>query len=110
MILILCLGLFILIPKLRVGKTEQQLQAEGVAFKKGVASFMANGRALGLGNNVGFVKMLACEQTDRILGVHMVGPFVSELISEAVVAMEFMASSEDLARIIHTSVTIRSDA
>jgi dihydrolipoamide dehydrogenase len=84
-----------------VGKTEQQLQAEGVAFKKGVASFMANGRALGLGNSVGFVKMLACEQTDRILGVHMVGPFVSELISEAVVAMEFMASSEDLARIIH---------
>lgn len=84
-----------------VGKTEQQLTAEGVKFKKGVASFMANGRALGLGHNVGFVKMLACEETDRILGVHMVGPFVSELISEAVVAMEFMASSEDLARIIH---------
>lgn len=84
-----------------VGKTEQQLQAEGVAYKKGSASFMANGRALGLGHNVGFVKMLACEETDRILGVHMVGPFVSELISEAVVAMEFMASSEDLARIIH---------
>ncbi len=84
-----------------VGKTEQQLQAEGIKYKKGKASFMANGRALGLGNNTGFVKMLACEETDRILGVHMVGPFVSELISEAVVAMEFMASSEDLARIIH---------
>lgn len=84
-----------------VGKTEQQLQAEGIKYKKGKASFMANGRALGLGNNIGFVKMLACEETDRILGVHMVGPFVSELISEAVVAMEFMASSEDLARIIH---------
>lgn len=84
-----------------VGKTEKQLQDEGIAYKKGVASFMANGRALGLGNNVGFVKMLADEATDRILGVHMVGPFVSELISEAVVAMEFMASSEDLARIIH---------
>ena len=84
-----------------VGKTEQQLKDAGIAYKKGVASFMANGRALGLGNNVGFVKMLACETTDRILGVHMVGPFVSELISEAVVAMEFMASSEDLARIIH---------
>lgn len=84
-----------------VGKTEQQLIAEGVKYKKGIANFMANGRALGLGNNVGFVKMLACEKTDRILGVHMVGPFVSELISEAVVAMEFMASSEDLARIIH---------
>ena len=84
-----------------VGKTEKQLQDAGIAYKKGVASFMANGRALGLGNNVGFVKMLACETTDRILGVHMVGPFVSELISEVVVAMEFMASSEDLARIIH---------
>ncbi len=84
-----------------VGKTEQQLIAEGVKYKKGSANFMANGRALGLGNNIGFVKMLACEETDRILGVHMVGPFVSELISEAVVAMEFMASSEDLARIIH---------
>lgn len=84
-----------------VGKTEQQLVADGVKFKKGVSSFMANGRALGLGNSVGFVKVLADEETDRILGVHMVGPFVSELISEAVVAMEFMASSEDLARIIH---------
>lgn len=84
-----------------VGKTEQQLKQEGIAYKKGVATFMANGRALGLGNNVGFVKILADETTDRILGVHMVGPFVSELISEAVVAMEFMASSEDLARIIH---------
>lgn len=84
-----------------VGKTERQLKEAGVAYKKGQASFMANGRALGLGHNVGFVKMLACETTDRILGVHMVGPFVSELISEAVVAMEFMASSEDLARIIH---------
>ena len=84
-----------------VGKTEQQLKDAGIAYKKGVASFMANGRALGLGNNVGFVKILADEATDRILGVHMVGPFVSELISEAVVAMEFMASSEDLARIIH---------
>ncbi|MEN9946893.1 MAG: dihydrolipoyl dehydrogenase [Pseudomonadota bacterium] len=84
-----------------VGKTEQQLKAEGVAYKKGVASFMANGRAMGLGHNLGMVKILADEVTDRILGVHMVGPFVSELISEAVVAMEFMASSEDLARIIH---------
>lgn len=84
-----------------VGKTEKQLKSEGVSYKKGVANFMANGRALGLGNNVGFVKILADEVTDRILGVHMVGPFVSELISEAVVAMEFKASSEDLARIIH---------
>ena len=84
-----------------VGKAEKRLQAENIAYKKGVANFIANGRALGLGNNVGFVKMLACIDTDPILGVHMVGPFVSELISEVVVAMEFMASSEDLARIIH---------
>lgn len=84
-----------------VGKTEAQLTADGISYKKGVANFMANGRAMALGNNTGFVKILADEVTDRILGVHMVGPFVSELISEAVVAMEFMASSEDLARIIH---------
>lgn len=84
-----------------VGQTELQLQNSGVAYKKGIAHFMANGRALGLGNNVGFVKLLSCETTDRILGVHMIGPFVSELISEAVVAIEFKASSEDLARIIH---------
>ena len=89
-----------------VGKTEVELTASGVAYKKGVASFMANGRALGLGNSIGFVKILADEETDRILGVHMVGPFVSELISEAVVAMEFMASSEDLARIIHAHPTL----
>ncbi len=84
-----------------VGKTEQQLKDAGIKYKKGQASFMANGRALGLGHNIGFVKMLSCIETDRILGVHMIGPFVSELISEVVVAMEFMASSEDLARIIH---------
>lgn len=84
-----------------VGKTEQELIAAGIDYKPGVASFMANGRAMGLGHNQGFVKILACATTDRILGVHMVGPFVSELISEAVVAMEFKASSEDLARIIH---------
>ncbi len=84
-----------------VGKTEDELQKQNIPYKKGVASFMANGRALGLGHNIGFVKILSALDTDRILGVHMVGPFVSELISEAVVAMEFMASSEDLARIIH---------
>jgi len=85
-----------------VGKTEEQLTEDGIKFKKGSFSFMANGRAMGLGNNVGFVKILADEVTDRILGVHMVGPYVSELISEAVVSMEFMASSEDIARIIHS--------
>jgi dihydrolipoamide dehydrogenase len=84
-----------------VGKTETQLKQDKIEYKKGQASFMANGRALGLGNNTGFVKILACAKTDRILGIHICGPFASELISEAVVAMEFYASSEDLARIIH---------
>ncbi len=84
-----------------VGKTEQALKAEGIAYKKGQFPFSPNGRALGLGEMGGFVKMLACAQTDRILGVHIIGPFASELIAEAVVAMEFKASSEDIARIIH---------
>lgn len=84
-----------------VGKTEQQLEAEGIAFKVGQFPFMANGRARALGDAAGFVKVLADATNDRILGVHMMGPYVSELISEAVVAMAFSASSEDLARIIH---------
>ncbi|QDQ28601.1 dihydrolipoyl dehydrogenase [Chitinimonas arctica] len=84
-----------------VGKTEQQLKAEGTEYKKGQFLFSANGRALALGEAKGFVKMLADKKTDRILGVHIVGPFASELISEAVVAMEFSASSEDIARIVH---------
>lgn len=84
-----------------VGKNEQQLKAAGIAYRKGQFSFTANGRAMGLGENAGFVKMLACAETDRILGVHIIGPFASELITEAVVAMEFAASSEDLARIVH---------
>jgi dihydrolipoamide dehydrogenase len=84
-----------------VGKTEQELKKAGVEYKKGKFSFTHNGRAMGMGENVGFVKFLADAKTDRILGVHMVGPYVSELISEAVVAMEFQASSEDIARIIH---------
>lgn len=84
-----------------VGKTEQQLKTEGVDYKKGQFPFSPNGRALGLGEVAGFVKMLACAKTDRILGVHIIGPFASELIAEAVVAMEFRATSEDIARIIH---------
>ena len=84
-----------------VGKTEQQLRQEGKDYKTGQFPFAANGRALGLGDAEGFVKMLADAKTDEILGVHMVGPMVSELISEAVVAMEFRASSEDIARICH---------
>jgi len=84
-----------------VGKTEQQLKADGVAYKAGTFPFMANGRARALGDTSGMVKFLADATTDEILGVHMVGPMVSELIAEAVVAMEFRASAEDIARICH---------
>jgi dihydrolipoamide dehydrogenase len=84
-----------------VGQTEQQLKAADRAYKAGTFPFMANGRARALGDTTGLVKMLADAKTDEILGVHMVGPMVSELIAEAVVAMEFKASSEDIARICH---------
>jgi dihydrolipoamide dehydrogenase len=84
-----------------VGKTEQQLKSEGVAYKAGRFPFAYNGRALGREEPEGFVKILADARTDRILGVHSIGSLASELISEAVVAMEFGASSEDIARICH---------
>ncbi len=84
-----------------VGRTEQQLKADGVAYKAGSFPFLANGRARALGDTTGFVKFLADATTDEILGVHIIGPQASELISEAVVAMEFKASAEDIARICH---------
>ena len=84
-----------------VGRTEQQLKADGVAYKAGTFPFMANGRARALGDTNGMVKFLADATTDEILGVHIIGPMASELISEAVVAMEFKASAEDIARICH---------
>ena len=84
-----------------VGQTEQQLKAAGRAFTAGTFPFMANGRARALGDTTGMVKMLADAATDEILGVHIVGPMASELIAECVVAMEFRASAEDLARICH---------
>jgi dihydrolipoamide dehydrogenase len=84
-----------------VGQTEQQLKAAGVKYKAGTFPFMANGRARALGDTTGMVKFLADAASDEILGVHIVGPMASELISEAVVAMEFRASSEDIARICH---------
>jgi len=84
-----------------VGETEQQLKARGAAYRAGTFPFMANGRARALGDTTGMVKMLADAKTDEILGVHIVGPYASELIAEAVVAMEFKASSEDIARICH---------
>jgi len=84
-----------------VGKTEQQLKKDGVAYRAGSFPFSANGRARALGDTTGFVKVLADAATDRILGMHVIGPQASELIAEGVVAMEFGASSEDIARICH---------
>ena len=84
-----------------VGQTEQALKQEGVPYKVGKFPFVASGRAQAIGDSSGFVKMIAHEETDRILGVHVIGPYASELISEAVVAMEFGATSEDIARIVH---------
>jgi dihydrolipoamide dehydrogenase len=84
-----------------VGKTEQQLKAEGVEYRAGTFPFMANARARALGDTSGLVKFLADAKTDTVLGVHIIGPFASELIAEAVVAMEFRASSEDIGMICH---------
>jgi dihydrolipoamide dehydrogenase len=84
-----------------VGRTEQDLKADGVPYKVGKFPFVASGRAQAIGDSSGFVKMIAHEESDRILGVHIIGPYASELISEAVVALEFGATSEDIARIVH---------
>jgi len=84
-----------------VGKTEQALKNEGRAYKAGTFPFLANGRARALGDTTGLVKVIADAKTDEILGVHIIGPQASELISECVVAMEFRAASEDIARICH---------
>jgi dihydrolipoamide dehydrogenase len=89
-----------------VGKTEQQLKADGVAVKTGQVPFSINGRALGQGDPGGFVKIIADAKTDRILGVHIIHAHASELIQEGVVAMEFKAASEDIARIVHGHPTL----
>jgi dihydrolipoamide dehydrogenase len=89
-----------------VGKTEQQLKDEGVDYRFGSFPFTANGRARAMGDTAGLVKILADRKTDRILGMHVIGPMASELIAEGVVAMEFGASSEDLARICHAHPTL----
>jgi dihydrolipoamide dehydrogenase len=88
------------------GKTEKQCKDEGVPYKTGSFPFAANGRATAMNEPAGLVKVIAHAETDRILGVHMCGPVVSELIAEAVVAMEFKGSSEDLARIVHAHPTL----
>lgn len=88
-----------------VGLTEDQLTEKGVAFKKGTFSFKASGRAAASGDTDGFIKVLADKETDEILGVHMIGPRAADLIAEAVVAMEFRASAEDVGRICHPHPT-----
>jgi len=89
-----------------VGKTEEELKAAGVAYRTGKFPFTANGRARAGGNTDGFVKILADATTDKVLGVHLLGPNASELIGELVLAMEFSASSEDIARTCHAHPTL----
>ena len=89
-----------------VGRTEEQLKAEGVSYKKGSCPFGANGRARAMGGAEGKVKVLADADTDRIVGVHAIGPRAGDLIAEAAVAMNFGASSEDLARCCHAHPTL----
>jgi len=89
-----------------VGRTEAELKEAGVPFNTGRFMFRANGRAKSLGNETGLVKILAHKETDELLGVHMVGPRVSELIAEAAMAMEMRASAEDLARTCHAHPTL----
>lgn len=89
-----------------VGKTEEQLKADGIAYKAGKFPFAANARAKAAGDTEGFVKVLADAATDRVLGVHMIGPDASNMIGEAALAMEFGASSEDIARTCHAHPTL----
>ena len=88
------------------GQTEQQLAADGTPTKAGSFPFLASGRARAMGDADGFVKVISHAETDAILGVHIVGPNASELIAEAVVAMEFGASAEDIARTVHGHPTL----
>lgn len=88
-----------------VGKTEEQLKAEGVAYKSGSFPFKALGRARAGGDTDGFVKILADAKTDEVLGVHMIGARCADLIAEAVTAMEFRASAEDISRMSHAHPT-----
>jgi dihydrolipoamide dehydrogenase len=89
-----------------VGMMEDQLVAQGVAFKKGVFPFRANGRARTINETVGKVKILADAATDRVLGVHIIGPAAGDLIGEAAAAMNFGATAEDIARVCHAHPTL----
>ncbi len=88
-----------------IGKTEEQLKEKNVKYKVGKFSFMANSRAKAIDSAEGFVKILADEKTDKVLGAHLIGPHAGELIAEIGVAMEFGASSEDIARTCHAHPT-----
>lgn len=89
-----------------IGQTEEQLKAAGVKYAKGSFPFMANGRARAMGMTDGFVKILADAKTDRVLGVHIIGPEAGTLIHECAIAMEFGGSSEDIARTCHAHPTL----
>ncbi|MCL6568721.1 MAG: dihydrolipoyl dehydrogenase, partial [Meiothermus silvanus] len=89
-----------------VGKSEEELKAEGVPYKKGSFPFSANGRARAINDTEGFVKVLAHAETDRVLGVHIIGPHAGDLIAEAAVAMAFKASAEDIGRASHAHPTL----
>ncbi len=89
-----------------VGKTEEELKAAGVEYRSGKFPFSANGRARGMAATDGFVKILADAATDRVLGAHMIGPYVGELIQEVSVLMEFGGAAEDLARVCHAHPTL----
>lgn len=89
-----------------VGRSEEELEAQGIPFRKGVFPFAANGRARAMGRTEGKLKVLAHRDTDRLLGVHVIGPRAGDLIAEAVAAMAFHASAEDLARVIHAHPTL----
>ena len=89
-----------------VGKTEEQLKEAGIEYRKGVGAYGANGRARTLGEAEGRVKILADAKTDRVVGVHIIGARAGDLIAEAAIAIEFGASSEDIARSCHAHPTL----
>ncbi len=89
-----------------VGKTEEQLKEAGIKYNAGKFPFMANGRARAMGMTDGFVKILACADTDRVLGAHMIGPNVGDLMAEVVNVMEFEGTAEDIARVCHSHPTL----
>ena len=89
-----------------VGATEDELKSQGIPYTVGMFPFAASGRAKAVGATEGFIKILACRDSDRILGAHMIGSQVSELINEAVLAISMEASAEDLARTVHAHPTL----